>query len=345
MAPDWKSFPFKILPLKNEIQKKIAQDFAGHPSGLASCNHWGFKLPATVTETELENIYNYPLDPSDVWVVAPPKCGGTWTMEMVWLIVNNLDYEGAKTPLFPDRWHYMDFAARRDKGFALPVCSELPPSVGGSPQDWTGTSGDHIRTSPRYIKSHMPMSMNNPRLLDVCKVVYVARNPKDACTSYYHHCKLFKLRDFKGDLKLFVDDFTDGTMMSATMCEHMIEAWNLRHHPNMCFLFFEDMKRDLKSQIRRVATFFGKSYSDQQVEKLAEHLHIDNFKKNPHVNKEDARAKALMYPDRGNFVRQGKTGNWKKVFTPDIDEKFDKWMAQKMKSTDLTFVMDLERQD
>ena len=97
-------FPFKLIPLEDNVQKKIAKDFAGIPSGLVSCNHWGLKLSATVTEKELEELYNHPLDPRDVWVVTPPKCGTTWTQEMVWLLDRDLDYEGAKTPLFPVRY-------------------------------------------------------------------------------------------------------------------------------------------------------------------------------------------------------------------------------------------------
>ena len=96
-------FPFKLIPLKEDVQRRIAKDFEGNPKGLVSCNHWGFKLSATATEKELEEMYNYPLDPRDVWVVTPPKCGTTWTQEMVWLLANDLDYDGAKTPIMPDR--------------------------------------------------------------------------------------------------------------------------------------------------------------------------------------------------------------------------------------------------
>ena len=145
-----------------------------------------------------------------------------------------------------------------------------------------------------------------------------------------------------------MDYFMEGNLVAAPFIEHVIEAWNLRHHPNMCFIFYEDMKKDLKSQIRKVATFLGKSYSDAQVDKLAEHLHFDNFKKNPWVNLEFVKGDAgmsMMHKDRGSFVRKGKTGDWKNHFTPEMTAKFDKWMAEKLKGTDLTFVEELEKQE
>jgi hypothetical protein len=42
-----------------------------------------------------------------------------------------------------------------------------------------------------------------PTLLDTCKVVYVARNPKDCCVSYFHHHQLLS------DLYGFDGSFTD----------------------------------------------------------------------------------------------------------------------------------------
>ena len=105
-------YPFKIRPLDDNVQKKIADDFEGYPNGLVSCNHYDFKLSATLTEEQMEELYNYPLDERDVWVVTPPKCGTTWSQEMIWLIANDFDYEGAKTLLMPERCALYQLASR-----------------------------------------------------------------------------------------------------------------------------------------------------------------------------------------------------------------------------------------
>lgn len=96
-------------------------------------------------------------------------------------------------------------------------------------------------TGPRIIKSHLPLYLLNPEVLNtskVCihilspyylpilfiqsiqysmneKVVYVARNPKDVIVSYYHYHRLLEFHHYTGNLEAFADYFmTDrGTMI------------------------------------------------------------------------------------------------------------------------------------
>ena len=64
--------------------------------------------------------------------------------------------------------------------------------------------------SPRLIRPHMPFYLLHPDLLDTCKVVYVARNPKDVIVSFYHHHRLFpKVHGYAGTLEEFAQNFMD----------------------------------------------------------------------------------------------------------------------------------------
>lgn len=48
----------------------------------------------------------------------------------------------------------------------------------------------HHLPSQRYIKTHLPFDLLPNEILNgerSPKIVYVARNPKDVCVSYYHH--------------------------------------------------------------------------------------------------------------------------------------------------------------
>ena len=106
-------------------------------------------------------------------------------------------------------------------------------------------------------------------------MVYVARNPKDVIVSYYHYHRLLEFHRYTGNLEAFAEYFmTDrGTIdrllpstktsptysqfvlsfefpynlerivYSAPFFPHLLDAWNKRHHPNLHFVFYEDLKR------------------------------------------------------------------------------------------------------
>lgn len=65
-------------------------------------------------------------------------------------------------------------------------------------------------------------------------------------------------------------------------------------------MFFQD----LPATVRRVADFYGKTLSEEQIDKLAQHLHFDNFKKNKTVNMEDMKEAGVFRSD-GDFIRKG----------------------------------------
>lgn len=58
-------------------------------------------------------------------------------------------------------------------------------------------------SNPRFIKTHIPLSLLNPKLLDTAKVVYVARDPRDVVVSCYHCVKLYKTIRLPGGFKQF----------------------------------------------------------------------------------------------------------------------------------------------
>ena len=58
--------------------------------------------------------------------------------------------------------------------------------------------------------SHLNLDLLHPDLLDTCKVIYVARNPKDVIVSYFHFHKLMvKIQHFTGTFPQFVQHFMD----------------------------------------------------------------------------------------------------------------------------------------
>lgn len=132
-------------------------------------------------------------------------------------------------------------------------------------------------TSPRFIKSHLPQSFLPTELWTVKpKIVYVARKPKDVVVSYFYHTTM--LHSYTGSLEDFFDTFISDLALYSPYHEHILQFHKLRNEKNVLFLWYEDMKRDIEAKVRRTITFYGKSYSDEDVRKLCDHLSFKSMR-------------------------------------------------------------------
>lgn len=81
----------------------------------------------------------------------------------------------------------------------------------GSPSGKRATEVDFrtlpAQPSPRYVKTHRPLSLLPPKLLETSKVFYVARDPRDVAVSYFFMHKLFRYFDDNVEFKEFWDLF------------------------------------------------------------------------------------------------------------------------------------------
>ncbi|KAI8434546.1 hypothetical protein MSG28_003094 [Choristoneura fumiferana] len=260
--------------------------------------------------------------------------GTTWTQDLVWLLMNNFDFETAlKIPLM-GRYFFIEITslAPMDKlgpdqldPVMLQEFAKLAPSFQAIVD----------APSPRFIKSHLPLSLLPDNLLDTAKVVYVARDPRDVAVSFYHHSRLFKTSNYVGDFKSFWDLFVKDLVTYTPFFPHLKEAWAQRHHPNMLFIFYEDLKKDLPGHIKRIAEFLGKEVTSEQTQKLCEHLDIKNFRNNESVN--PTWLNATGNAGEEGFIRQGKTGGWYDYFDEAMAAQAQAWIRVNLAGTDLRF--------
>ena len=83
-------------------------------------------------------------------------------------------------------------------------------------------------SSPRVIKTHLPFEFLPPKLLDTCKVIFVCRNPKDACVSFYHHHAIFPEYHMKGNFAVFATMFVQGSVEFGSYWT-MLKVKNINH--------------------------------------------------------------------------------------------------------------------
>ena len=269
---------------------------------------------------------NWKVREDDIYVLTFPKNGTTWTQELVWLLQNDCDFEQAKTITLDKRFPFMDSPVLMELNK-----EQLPPFL----------QGDILKTmedmpSPRFIKSHLRFCLLPDDLIEKSKVVICLRNPKDTVVSYYHHMKLSRAHGYKGDFATYFGLFMDNLVMCSPYFEKVKEAWELRNHPNVCLLFFEDMKKDLATSVRKVARFLGKEVPEEKVEALVDHLSFKKMKNNSAVNKEEAKALNFFSAD-GDFMRKGEVGDWKNYFTDEMNKRMDEAIVKNFKPIGLEF--------
>ncbi|XP_061713628.1 luciferin sulfotransferase-like isoform X2 [Cydia pomonella] len=166
----------------------------------------GYLLPASYAD-EADKFRNMAVRPDDVWVTTFPRSGTTWTQELVWLLMNDLDFDTAlKIPLNSRYITLERNHVRYQKEVNLDSLD--PILVHECSKQLLSYDAINNAPSPRFFKTHIAFSLLPLNLLDSAKVLYVARDPRDVAVSLFHHQKLtwFYPGDFKSFWNLFIND-------------------------------------------------------------------------------------------------------------------------------------------
>jgi len=301
------SYPLTWKPLSEDWERERERLFESGSSQLNNvlCEQTGVIGPQDMIEVATR-VYQFKVRPDDIWVLTFPKCGTTWTQELVWQIVNNVDIEAARKLKLYERTTFIECEGLEKDYKSLDIIEGMP--------------------SPRVIKTHLPLEMLPPNLLDTCKVVFVCRNPKDTCVSFFNHFQTIPGYEVKESTTFadFAQLWMDGNMEFGNYWFMLKSAWRFKDHPNMKIMWYEDMKRQLIPVIKDVAKFLGYHLTELKVLELDDHLFIDNFKK------------FYSGDDTANMkIRKGQVGDWKNYFTGEDSKLWDEWIEENLKGTSI----------
>lgn len=58
-----------------------------------------------------DEILKLPVRKDDIWLISYPRTGSTWAQEIVWLLCNNMDFDGCKNQMQAERAPLLELSA------------------------------------------------------------------------------------------------------------------------------------------------------------------------------------------------------------------------------------------
>jgi methylamine dehydrogenase accessory protein MauD len=262
--------------------------------------------PAETIAKGLSPVEAFVPRPDDIFVVAYPRSGTTWTQ----MILYQLTTEGK-----------MDF----------PHITAVCPWFERSLKD--GTAYDAL-PAPRVFKSHLPYR-KIPK--GPCKYIYVARDGKDVAVSYYHFYTTHM--GFKGSFDEFFQRFLKGEVHYGSWFRHVRAWWQHRDDADVLFLRYEELVDDLPGALRRIAAFCGLTLAPERWPDILERCSFPFMKQ--HESQFDPLT-AMLYEQGfqpNSHLRKGKSGDGIEQLSLQQRKRFDKTFTKRLGDTGIDFAV------
>lgn len=237
---------------------------------------------------------------------------------------------------------------------------EEPPSLAGNLSIWVD-----MRVPPReqkiaklqqqkhrrFLTTHLPL--DRIPFYPQCKYIYVGRDGRDIFMSLFNYYSNYKDSTFKmfnetpglvGDplppcpndprefwrvwiSKGWFEWEKEGYPFQSPF-HHVQSWWNYRHLPNILFVHFANLKKDLPGEICRIAEFLNIEIEQNKFDIIVEKCTFEYIKKKA----ED------MAPSKGafwkggatTFIYKGTNGRWKDVLTAEDIEQYQAVVADRV---------------
>ncbi|CAH1401504.1 unnamed protein product [Nezara viridula] len=333
--------PIEVVAVSAEVNDELLNDHKGEHSGWYFAGTKKYLMPS-IYKNEVNNFYHCPVREDDIWISTFPRSGTTLTQELVWLIRNNFDFETAKKLYLWERSPFFEANIvfhEKTKSMILKENENNDENIKlVESQSCPGYLVIESMSSPRLIQTHFPLSLLPKEVNEKnCKIIYVARNPKDVVVSYYHLLQTWRTCNYVAPFPKFWKQFKEGLVPWGPHWSHVLEGWAHRYDPNVFFIFYEDMMKDMVTTIYKIADFLSVPAPTDKVKALLEHVSLKSFRENPAVNYEIYKRIGLFEKDGVSFVRKGAKREKPEGLNNEIENDIDDWMKENYEKDYLTF--------
>ena len=181
----------------------------------------------------------------------------------------------------------------------------------------------------RFLKTHLPVDalVFSPK----AKYLYIGRDGRDVMWSMHNHhlhanagfyeainhspgrvgpelphCN----PDIRGYFREWLEN--DGAPFWPYW-ENVRSWWSIRHLPNVMLVHFDNLKRDLTGEMRRIAKFLEVDVADAQWPAIVEHCTFDWMKE--HAGQSAPLGGAFWDGGAATFINKGVNGRWRDTLT------------------------------
>ncbi|KAK8787118.1 hypothetical protein V5799_023106 [Amblyomma americanum] len=197
----------------------------------------GFTLNQHFSVELFRSALQYETRTGDTFLATFPKSGTVWVQQTSYLILHD----------------------------GLPPPSVLELHSSQPSLEMFGIEDMEKIVHPGLIMTHLSYDLV-PKSLNA-KYVWVCRNPKDVCVSFFYPTKSLTAYDFTdGKFEDYFEIFMQGANDFGDYFDYMLSWYVHRNDSNVLLLDYEENKADPRSQVLRLAGFLGEEYHRRLVQ-------------------------------------------------------------------------------
>ena len=261
---------------------------------------------------------DFPFRSDDIIIATYAKAGTTWTQQ----IVAQLLFQGADDIAVGQFSPWWDMRL-------------VPPEVRAEVL---------ARADRRVLKTHLPVDalVLSPK----AKYVYIGRDGRDVVFSLHNHHSNHSALAFQmfnetpgrvgpplpradSDIRRYFNTWLEQDGYPYwSMWENVEGWWAVRNLPNVRFVHFANLKKDLEGEMRGIADFLEIDVPQASWPKAVEHCSFDWMKR--HADLVTPAGGAPWEGGGNTFIHKGTNGRWRDVLSPEESQSYEAMAVERL---------------